>query len=86
MPTKSMKWVPHTVENHVNKTGARKAEQRQRYLRARAALALYTMNGHVPQEAEIDQAYQLICAFRQAGLEVHTQRAHGRKRRQLGLF
>ena len=35
------------------------SEQRQRYLRARVALALYSEYGHVPKEAEIDRIYHL---------------------------
>jgi hypothetical protein len=37
----------------------REREQRQRYLKARVAMALYRENGGVPRENEIDEVYHL---------------------------
>jgi hypothetical protein len=38
---------------------AQRQEQRQRYLKARVAMALYIAYGRVPKEQEIDKAFQL---------------------------
>ena len=36
-----------------------KREQRQRYLKAKVAMALYSEYGRVPKEKEIDEVYHL---------------------------
>jgi hypothetical protein len=61
-------------------------EQRQRYLRARVALALYSEYGHVPKEAEIDQVYHLTRVLYTAVLGTHYLRKQQKKRGQLVLF
>jgi hypothetical protein len=38
---------------------ARLQEQRQRYLKAKVAMALYSKYGRVPKEKEIDEVYHL---------------------------
>jgi hypothetical protein len=38
---------------------ARRREQRQRYLKAKVALALYRAYGRVPRENEIDEVYHV---------------------------
>jgi hypothetical protein len=61
-------------------------EQRQRYLRARVALALYSEFGHVPKEAEIDRVYHLTRVLYTAVLGTHYLRRQHKKRGQLVLF
>ena len=61
-------------------------EQRQRYLRARVALALYSEYGHVPEEAEIDRVYHLTRVLYTAVLGTHYLRKQQKKRGQLVLF
>ena len=38
---------------------AQRQEQRQRYLKAKVAMALYSEYGRVPKEKEIDEMYHL---------------------------
>ena len=61
-------------------------EQRQRYLRARVALALYSEFGHVPKEAEIDRVYHLTRVLYTAVLGSHYLRKQQKKSGQLVLF
>ena len=61
-------------------------EQRQRYLKARVALALYDEFGHVPKEAEIDRVYHLTRVLYTAVLGTHYVRKRQKKSRQLMLF
>jgi hypothetical protein len=61
-------------------------EQRQRYLKARVALALYSEYGHVPKEAEIDHVCRLTCVLYTAVLGTHYLRKQQKKRGQLVLF
>ena len=61
-------------------------EQRQRYLRARVALALYSEFGHVPKEAEIDRVYHLSRVLYTAVLGTHYVRKQQKKSGQLVLF
>ncbi len=61
-------------------------EQRQRYLRARVALALYNEFGHVPKEAEIDHVYHLTRVLYTAVLGTHYVRKQQNKSGQLVLF
>ena len=61
-------------------------EQRQRYLRARVALALYSEFGHVPKEAEIDRIYHLTRVLYTAVLGTHYLRKQQKKSGQLVLF
>jgi hypothetical protein len=61
-------------------------EQRQRYLKARVALALYSEYGHVPKEAEIDHTYYLTRVLYTAELGIHFLRKQQKKSGQLVLF
>ena len=61
-------------------------EQRQRYLKARVALALYSEYGHVPKEAEIDRIYPLTRVLYTAVLGTHYLRKQQKKSGQLVLF
>jgi len=61
-------------------------EQRQRNLRARVALALYSEYGHVPKEAEIDHVYHLTRVLYTAVLGTHYLRGQQKKSGQLVLF
>lgn len=62
------------------------AEQRQKYLKAKVALALYSEFGHVPKEAEIDHVYHLTRVLYKAVLGTHYLRKQQRKSGQLVLF
>ena len=61
-------------------------EQRQRYLKARVALAMYSEYGHVPKEAEIDRVYHLSRVLYTAVLGTHYLRKQQKKSGQLVLF
>ena len=61
-------------------------EQRQCYLKARVALALYSEYGHVPKEAEIDRVYHLSRVLYTAVLGTHYVRKQQKKSGQLVLF
>jgi hypothetical protein len=63
-----------------------RTEQRQRYLRARVALALYSEYGHVPKEAEIDRIYHLTRVLYTAVLGTHYLRKQQKTSGQLVLF
>ncbi len=63
-----------------------RTEQRQRYLRARVALALYSEFGHVPKEAEIDRIYHLTRVLYTAVLGTHYLHKQQKTSGQLVLF
>jgi hypothetical protein len=63
-----------------------RAEQRQRYLKAKVAMALYSEYGHVPREAEIEHIYHLTRVLYKAMLGTHYLRKQQKKSRQLVLF
>lgn len=63
-----------------------RTEQRQKYLRAKVALALYSEYGHVPQEAEIERMYHLTRVLYKAVLGTHYLRKQQKKSGQLVLF
>lgn len=65
---------------------ATRTEQRQKYLRARLALALYSEYGHVPQEAEIEHIYHLTRVLYKAVLGTHYLGKQQEKSGQLVLF
>ena len=46
-------------------------EQRQRYLKAKVAMALYSEYGRVPKEAHIDQVYHLTQVLYKVLLGTH---------------
>ena len=53
-------------------------EQRQRYLKAKVAMALYSEYGRVPKEQEIDEAYNLTRVLYKAVLGTHYLRKQQR--------
>jgi len=61
-------------------------EQRQRYLKAKVALALYSEYGRVPKEAEIDSVYHLTRVLYKAVLGTHFLRKRHKRTGQLALF
>jgi len=63
-----------------------RTEQRQRYLRARVALALYSEFGHVPKEAEINRVYHLTRVLYTAVLGTHYLHKQQKTSGQLVLF
>ncbi len=67
-------------------TAAQRQEQRQRYLKAKVAMALYNEYGRVPKEKEIDEVYHLTRVLYKAVLSTHYSRTQPQKRRQLVLF
>ncbi len=50
---------------------AQRQEQRQRYLKAKVAMALYSEYGRVPKEREIDGVYYLTRVLYKAVLGTH---------------
>lgn len=62
-----------------------RTEQRQRYLKAKVALALYSEYGQVPKEDEIERAYHVTRILFKALLGRHYLRQQ-RTSGQLGLF
>jgi hypothetical protein len=63
-----------------------KREQRQRYLKAKVAMALYSEYGRVPKEKEIDEVYHLTRVIYKAVLGTHFLRKQQRRTGQLALF
>ena len=63
-----------------------KREQRQRYLKAKVAMALYSQYGRVPKEKEIDEVYHLTRVLYKAVLGTHFLRKHRERAGQLALF
>ncbi len=61
-------------------------EQRQRYLKAKVAMAMYSEYGHVPKEAEIEYVYHLTRVLYKAVLGTHFLRKQQQKSGQLVLF
>lgn len=61
-------------------------EQRQKYLKARVALALYSEYGQVPKEDEIEHVYRLTRVLYKAVLGTHCVRRQQKKSGQLVLF
>jgi hypothetical protein len=61
-------------------------EQRQRFLKAKVAMALYSEYGRVPKEAEIDHVYHLTRVLYKAVLGTHYLRKQQQKSGQLVLF
>jgi len=64
----------------------KKQEQRQRYLKAKVALALYSEYGRVPKEKEIDEVYHLTRVLYKAVLGTHFLRKQQKRTGQLALF
>jgi hypothetical protein len=65
---------------------AQRQEQRQRYLKAKLALALYSEYGRVPKEQEIDEVYHLTRFLYKALLGTHFLRKQQARTGQLALF
>jgi hypothetical protein len=63
-----------------------KQEQRQRYLKAKVAMALYSEYGRVPKEREIDEVYHLTRILYKAVLGTHFLRRQQKGTGQLALF
>jgi len=63
-----------------------KRAQRQRYLKAKVAMALYSDYGRVPKEAEIDHVYHLTRVLYKAVLGTHFLRKQQKRSGQLALF
>jgi hypothetical protein len=63
-----------------------KQEQRQRYLKAKGAMALYSEYGRVPKEREIDEVYHLTRILYKAVLGTHFLRKQQKRTGQLALF
>ena len=63
-----------------------KREQRQRYLKAKVAMALYSEYGRVPKEKEIDEVYHLTRVLYKAILGTHFLRKRQERTGQLVLF
>jgi hypothetical protein len=63
-----------------------RTEQRQKVLKAKVAMALYSEYGHVPKEAEIEQVYHLTRVLYKAVLGTHFLRMQQQKSGQLVLF
>jgi hypothetical protein len=61
-------------------------QQRQRYLKAKVAMAMYSEYGHVPKEAEIEYVYHLTRVLYKAVLGTHFLRKQQQKSGQLVLF
>jgi len=64
---------------------AQRHEQRQRFLKAKVALALYRAYGRVPRENEIDGAYHVTRVLK-AVLGSPFGRKQQKRTRQLALF
>jgi hypothetical protein len=67
-------------------TMQQRQEQRQRFLKAKVAMALYSEYGRVPKEAEIDNVYHLTRVLYKAVLGVHFLRKQQNRSGQLALF
>jgi hypothetical protein len=61
-------------------------EQRQRYLKAKVALALYSEYGRVPKEKEIDEVYHVTRVLYKAVLGTPFIRKQPKRTGQLALF
>ena len=66
---------------------AQRQEQRQRYLKAKLALALYSEYGRVPKEQEIDGVYHLTLVLYESVLSTYFLRKQQQQHSgQLVLF
>lgn len=72
--------------NSVMVVSRQKREQRQRYLKAKVAMALYSEYGKVPKEAEIESVYHLTRVLYKAVLGTHFLRKQQKHTGQLALF
>jgi len=61
-------------------------EQRQRYLKAKVAMALCSEYGRIPKEAEIENVYHLTRVLYKAVLGIHYLRKQKKISGQLMLF
>jgi hypothetical protein len=69
-----------------NKSTMTTAEQKQKVLRARVALALYTESGKVPTEQEVEHTYHLTRVLYKAVLGTHFMRKTQKHTGQLVLL
>jgi hypothetical protein len=65
---------------------SKRHEQRQRYLKAKVAMALYRTYGRVPKEDEIDHAYQVTRVLFTALPDIRMFRTRHTRTGQLALF
>ena len=66
---------------------AQRQEQRQRYLKAKVAMALYSEYGRVPKEQEIDGVYHLTLVLYESVLSTYFLRKQQQQHSgQLVLF
>ncbi len=63
-----------------------KRDQKQRYLKAKVAMALYSEYGRVPKEAEIESMYHLTRVLYKTALGTHFLRKQQKRTGQLALF
>lgn len=63
-----------------------RAEQQQKFLKAKVALAMYREYGKVPKEEEIENVYHLTRVLYGAVLGTHFMKQQQQKTRQLVLF
>lgn len=62
------------------------AEQKQKILKAKVALAMYDELGRVPKDEEVEQVTMLTRIMYKAVLGLHFQRKAQKKQGQLALF
>jgi hypothetical protein len=61
-------------------------EQRQRCLKAKVAMALYSAYGRVPKEAEIDHVYHVTRVLYNAVIGTYFLGSYHKRTGQLALF
>ena len=80
--------IPHVFRytKSVMVMSGQQREQRQRYLKAKVAMALYGEYGRVPKEKEINEVYYLTRVLYKAVLGTHSLRRQQKRTGQLELF
>ncbi len=63
-----------------------KAEQKQKVLKAKVAVALYDEFGKVPSEAEVETTYRMVRVMYKAVLGTHFMRRQQKQNGQIPLF
>ncbi|MFL5658336.1 MAG: hypothetical protein ACJ8CB_29655 [Ktedonobacteraceae bacterium] len=61
-------------------------EQRQRILKAKVAMAMYSEYGRMPKEQEVDEMYHLAHILYKAVLGTHFLRKQQKQSGQVALF
>jgi hypothetical protein len=67
-------------------TAEQKKEQKNRLLKAKAAVALHDELGRVPKQEEIEQVFMLARVMYKAVLGLHFKRKEQKKTGQLPIF